>query len=212
MDEAGIEEAIGKASDRDFGDIKKLSEADQKKLIDQLLDSPGFAERVAVRDLNAVAAARAEAIASATGIKPVAGSEPVPSIHGGFVPNTGSAATNETFTFSKLLARNPEMKADIELMAKQDSLIQSSTGVGVLGSGCDSVQNEEAFENLSNIMNGVQRDVASGAAKDAKTVAKSLEKNMSDVLGTDAAESHRRVCTLSEKGGCGIFNLSICIP
>jgi hypothetical protein len=210
MTQSEIEDAISSTSKKDFEDIATLSESDQKKVIDQLLHSPGFAERIAVRDVEALQAARTQAIAMAD-IKPV-GTEAVADIRpqAAAVEATPADST-AAVTFEKAIAINPELKMDADLMTKENQFIQQKTGTSVLDKGCDSIQNADSVETVSNVLAGVQRDVASGSATDAKSVSKSVEKNMSEVLGTDAAETHRRVCALSDKGQCGVFTPQMCI-
>ena len=188
---------------RNLEDVASLSEAEQKKLINQMIHLPGFSEKLAV-NMDAVQAARREAVESMQNVKGVT-TEAVADIHG-----TGDATSSSEVRFANILQRAPELKADVELMIKQNKLIQDKTGASVLGKGCNDLQAEESVENVATIITGVERDVATGNAKDTPGVAKSLEKNVGSTLGTTEEESHRRVCVLAKGDGCAVFSPTMC--
>jgi hypothetical protein len=152
--------------------------------------------------MDAAQAARREALESMETSKAIT-TEAVTDIR-------SQAGSADEVSFAGVLQRSPELKGDVELMIRQNKLIQDKVGVSVLGKGCNDLQAEESVENMATMITGVERDVASGNAKDTPAVAKSLEKNMSETLGTNEGESHRRVCVLSKGDGCAVFNPAMC--
>jgi hypothetical protein len=215
-DEAAVEEVITQvvnenseklsvAKIRTFDDITELSDREQKRILNQLTKIPALAEKLGLKDLDPVIAARREAITSMQEVKSVS-TEAVPDLHA----VRANGASDSEIRFTKILQRSPELKDDVALMVRENKYIEEKTGIAVLAKGCDGIQNPESVENVATVITGVQRDVASGEAKDTPGVAKSLEKNMGYTLGTDSAESHHRVCTLSDANQCGVFTPAMC--
>lgn len=186
---------------RSLDDISALEESEQKKILNRLVRMPGFADRLATNP-DVVAAARLQAISTQQASKAVT-TEAVADIH------EGVGAKSDT-PFATIVERAPELKGDVDLMVQEDRFIASKTGTGVLGKGCNELQDPESARNVATMMEGVRRDVASGDAKDANGVSKSLRKNMSDTLGTKPEESNRRVCVLAKPDGCAVFTPAMC--
>jgi hypothetical protein len=190
---------------RSLEDIASLEEAEQKKILSRLVKLPDFSEKLAI-NMDAVQAARQEAIESLESAKGVK-TEAIADIH------AQSPSTEETpndLHFSKALNRNPALKEEVSLMIHDNAEIQNKTGTAVLDQGCDQLERPESVQNLAAEISGVRRDVASGSAKDSETVAKSLEKNMSETQGTTPEESHHNICELSKKDGCAVFTPAMC--
>jgi hypothetical protein len=187
---------------RSLGDVSALEESEQKKVLNQLARIPGFADRLAT-NADVVRAARLEALASLQEDKSVT-TEAVSDIH------APSATSQADAPFAKILERDPELKSDVDQMISEDHFIAAKTGTPVLGKGCKDLQDPESARNVATMVEGVRRDVASGDAKDASGVSRSLHKNMSYTLGTEADETSRRVCVLAKPDGCAVFNEAMC--
>lgn len=186
---------------RSLDDISALEEADQKKILNRLVRMPGFAERLATNP-DVVSAARLEAIASQQEVKAVS-TEAVTDLH-------ASQAAKSDGPFATIVERAPELKGDVDQMVAEDHFIAQKTGTNVLDKGCDQLQDPESAKNVATMIEGVRRDVASGDAKDADGVSKSLRKNMGYTLGTKPEETNRRVCVLAKPDGCRVFTPAMC--
>jgi hypothetical protein len=185
-------------------DLQKMSDADQKKLISEVLNNPNLEKELAV-SLDAAKLARLHAI-NFTDVHGIRTAD-VPDLK-----KSAEAVTDKSNTgyFSNFVHNNPAASLDIQEMVNESKHIEATTGIPILGKGCDSITNTEAMENLELIVDGVDHDVQVGSLRKAEDVPPAVEREMGYVTGASKDEAHNRVRALSDpKGSCGVFSPGI---
>jgi len=181
-------------------DLQKMSDADQKKLISEVLNNPALEKELAV-SLDAAKLARLHAI-NYTDVHGIRTAD-VPDLK---KPAAAITDTSNASYFTNFVHNNPAAGVDIQEMVNESKHIEATTGIPILGKGCDSITNTEAMENLELIVDGVTHD----APTKAEDVPPAVEREMSFVTGASKDEAHNRVRALSDpKGSCGVFSPGI---
>jgi hypothetical protein len=188
---------------KSMDDLQKLGDADQKKLISEVLDNPSLEKNLGVSsDVAKQARLDTTNFSDVHGIK----TSEVPDLK---KSDASVSDTPSSGYFTKFVSANPDSRVDIQAMVDENNEIRAKIGVPVLNQNCDKLDRPdagEALDDLELVVDGVRHDVNVGIVKTAQDLPADLEKEVSFVTGASKDEAHTRVRALADpKGECGII-------
>jgi hypothetical protein len=194
---------------RSVQELESLKESEQKRLMNELTHMPSVRQKLELSSA-AVKRARNQAL-SYNDINAVSTS----GISDLRRPSIGSSTESDTAlpqAFSRIVSKNPSMKAEIASMLKQNENIASKIGTPVINpEGCSSLEQAESFQNLELIVSGTDKAVESQTVHNVAELRDEVQKETSYVRGVSRDQAKQDICALADPAGpCKVFTPAMC--
>lgn len=183
-------------------DLKNLSEADQEKLVKELSTDVSLQSRMRLSE-NAMNEARIQALRDADASGAAVKTEKVADLHGSSDAGGAHSSTMNVASF-------PMAYRAIAGKILSDEQLIEQKGLKLIGSGCSTIENETALENLQAISDDVANDVKSGKIRSQAELNQETDEEIAKATHVDEETAHERRCQLAEspnKQGASACNI-----